>query len=144
MTLPLIITRVVVIGFIAWAIHLSRRQSATKKEAIANLQEEQDRFPAFDIHALVRAEVEDLQLREITGAAEVPDSVLLKAWNESQDVVRGCPSRDLLAFVVSDGVESSAALDADVTLICTDMTSPVIEDEEPAPEQVAEEAPDLE
>lgn len=121
MTVPLIITGVVVVAFIAWAVQMSRRQSATKKAAIAELQEEQEKLTSFDIHALVEAEVNDLGLREVAGSADIPDSVLLKTWNESRHIVSGCPSRDLLTFVVRDGVERSHAMDEDVRLVCTEV-----------------------
>lgn len=123
MTIPLVVTALVVIGFIAWAVRLSRRQSAAKKEAIAQLAEEQEQIAAFDIHALVKAEVDDLGLREVAGAKGVNDSVLLKTWNQSRDVVDGCSSRDMLRYVVKDGVDPSEALDDDVQLVCADFAA---------------------
>jgi len=77
---PVLISALVV-GFIAWAIMLSRQQSQHKKEAIASLQAEKESLPAFSIHALVKAEVADLRLFEIDGASGIPVEVLLKTWN---------------------------------------------------------------
>lgn len=120
MTIPLVVTALAVAGFIALAVRLSRRQSAVKKEAIAQLAKEKEQIAAFDIHALVRAEVDDLGLRDVAGAEGVNDSVLLKTWNQSRDVVDGCSSRDMLRYVVRDGVDPSVALDDDVELVCAD------------------------
>ena len=120
MTVPLIVTGLVVIAFVWWAIRLSKRQSEAKKEAIAQLAEEQEQLAAFDIHALVRAEVDDLGLREVNGATDVADSVLLKTWNQSRDTVSRCSSRDMLRYVVREGIDPTTALDDDVELVCDD------------------------
>ena len=106
-----------------WAMLTSRKQSQKKKQAIADLQAEQDQLVVFDIYALVADEVADLRLKEFQGSTGVSDSVLLKLWNQSQSVVEGCPSRDMLRFVVADGVDPTAATDGDVTLTCDDMAS---------------------
>jgi hypothetical protein len=116
-----------VAAFIAWGVIASKRTSARKKEAIADLQVQQDQMPTFDIHALVSAEVEDLGLRSINGAVGIPASVLLKTWKENTNVVDGCPSRDLLGFVVTKGIDPSEALDGDVSLVC-DADSLIAED----------------
>lgn len=120
MTFPLIVTGVVIVAFLAWAIRLSKRQSAAKKAAIAQLAEEQEQLTGFDIHALVRAEVDDLGLREVNGSTGIADSVLLKAWNQSRDTVNKCSSRDMLRYVVRKGVDPTTALDEDVVLVCDD------------------------
>ncbi|MEZ5175381.1 MAG: hypothetical protein R2823_04165 [Acidimicrobiia bacterium] len=109
-----------IVAFVAWAIALSRRQSERKKQAIASLQEEQEQLTPFDIHALVDAEVADLGLRAIEGSDGIPSPILLKVWNTSADVVKRCPSRDLLRFVVASGVAAAEAADTDVTLVCDD------------------------
>jgi hypothetical protein len=144
MTVPLIMTGLLVIGFIAWAIRLSRRQSAAKKEAIAQLAEEQEQLSSFDIHALVRAEVDDLGLRTVNGAEGVPDSVLLKTWNQSTDTVNGCSSRDLLRYVVREGVDPTVATDDDVELICDGFGEAAVPMTEAPAEEESSVAPDLE
>lgn len=121
MNLTVVVIVVVVAGFMAWAVSTSRRQSERKKQAIADLQEQQEQLATFDIHALVADEVDDLRLREIIGSAQIPDSILLKSWKQSQSVVQGCPSSDMLKFVVADGVDSSAATGDDVVLVCDDL-----------------------
>ena len=138
-----------VAAFITWGVIASKRTSARKKEAIADLQVQQDQMPTFDIHALVSAEVEDLNLRSINGAVGIPASILLKTWKENTSVIDACPSRDLLGFVVTPGIDPSEALDADVSLVC-DFDPPVTEgtstDERPhiedTPERADEEEPE--
>ena len=109
---------VVVVGLIAWGYIASKRTSENKKAAIAELKVQKEQIEPFDIHALVSAEIADLGLRDISGAAGIPASVLLKTWKEGTDIVDGCPSRDLLSFVVTPGVDPSEALDSDVSLVC--------------------------
>ncbi len=116
MTAAIIILAVA--AFITWGVIASRRTSARKKEAIADLQVQQDQIQPFDIHALVSAEVDDLGLRSINGAVGIPASVVLKTWKENMDVVNGCPSRDLLSFVITPGIDPSEAVDSDVSLVC--------------------------
>ena len=106
-------------GLIAWGIVASKRTSETKKVAMADLKVQKEQVEPFDIHALVSAEIADLGLREIDGAAGIPASDLLKTWKEGTETVDGCPSRDLLSFTVTPGLDPSEALDTDVSLICT-------------------------
>lgn len=113
-----------VIGFIAWAVMLSRQQSQRKKEAIASLQAEKEGLPAFSIHALVEAEVTDLKLSEIDGANGMPPEILLKTWTANQHIVSLCPSRDSLQFTIADGVQPADATEDDVTLVCNDPSNP--------------------
>jgi hypothetical protein len=123
MDMTAVLVIVLVAGFMTWAILASRRQSEKKKLAIADLQAQQDELAVFDIHALVAAEIADLRLKEVRGSAGVPDSVLLKSWNQSLSIVESCPSRDMLKFVVAAGVDPTAAVDGDVVLVCDDMAS---------------------
>lgn len=114
---PLIIL-VAVVALIAWGVIASRRTSENKKEAIADLKIQQEQIEPFDIHALVTAEIADLELRSIPGAPGIPAPVLLKTWKDNIETVNRCPSRDLLSFVVTPGLDPSEALDSDVTLVC--------------------------
>ena len=114
---PLIIV-VAVVGLIAWGVVASRRTSENKKEAMADLKLQQEKIEPFDIHALVTAEIADLELRSIPGAAGVPASVLLKTWKDNAETVDNCPSRDLLSFVITQGLDASEAGDSDVSLVC--------------------------
>jgi hypothetical protein len=114
---PLIIL-VAVVGLIAWGVVASRRTSENKKEAMADLKLQQEQIEPFDIQALVTAEIADLGLRSIPGAAGVPAAVLLKTWKDNVETVNNCPSRDLLSFVVTPGLDPSEALDSDVSLVC--------------------------
>ena len=113
-----LIVIVVLAAFITWGVIASKRTSERKKDAIADLQVQQDQIAPFDIHALVTDEVNDLGLRSINGSTGIPASVLLKTWKENTDLVGRCPSRDLLNFVVTPGVDPSEALDSDVSLGC--------------------------
>jgi hypothetical protein len=106
------------VGFIVWGIIASKRTSANKKDAMADLKIQKEQIQPFDIHALVSAEIADLGLRDIDGASGIPASVLLKAWKESADIVNGCPSRDLLSFAITPGLDPSEAMDSDVALVC--------------------------
>lgn len=116
---PVVISALIV-GFIAWAIMLSRQQSQRKKEAIASLQEEKESLSAFSIHALVEAEVADLGLAEIDGAKDIPAEILLKTWNTSQHIVAKCRSRESLRFTTAEGVQPGNATERDVDLVCDD------------------------
>lgn len=134
-----------VAAFIAWGIIASRRTSARKKEAIADLKTQQERIQPFDIHALVSAEVEDLGLRSVSGAAGIPAAVLLKTWKDGAETVDGCPSRDLLRFVITPGLDPSEATDPDVTLVCDDMAPAAAEppvEKEPDDVEAADDTPD--
>lgn len=105
-------------GLIAWGIVASKRTSENKKAAMADLKVQKEQVEPFDIHALVSAEIADLGLREINGAAGIPAPVLLKAWKEGTETINGCPSRDLLSFTVTPGLDPSEARDSDVSLVC--------------------------
>ncbi|KAA3637836.1 MAG: hypothetical protein DWP92_07205 [Armatimonadetes bacterium] len=111
-------------GFVTWAIMLSRQQSQRKKEAIASLQEEKESLRAFSIHALVEEEVADLKLLEIDGAEDIPVEVLLKTWNTNQDIVAKCRSRESLRFTTAEGVQPGNATERDVDLVCDDPSDP--------------------
>jgi len=114
---PLIIL-VAVVALIVWGVIASRRTSENKKEAMADLKLQQDQIEPFDIHSLVTDEIADPGLRSIPGATGIPASVLLKTWKDNIETANGCPSRDLLSFVVTPGLDPSEALDSDVTLVC--------------------------
>ena len=60
-----VIILVAVAGLIAWGVIASRRTSENKKEAMADLKLQQEQIEPFDIHALVTAEIADLELRSI-------------------------------------------------------------------------------
>ena len=113
-----VIILLAVAGLIAWGVVASRRTSENKKEAMADLKLQQEQIEPFDIHALVTAEIADLELRSIPGAAGVPAAVLLKTWKDNTETVNNCPSRDLLSFAVTPGLDPSEALDSDVSLVC--------------------------
>jgi hypothetical protein len=125
MTVPIVLTVIVVAAFITWAVRLSGQQSERKKAAIADLAERQEKIASIDIYALVQAEVADLGLKEIAGSDGIPESVLLKTWNQSRDLIDSCPSRHMLRYKVRSGVDPSAAIDTDVTLVCDDVASPI-------------------
>lgn len=133
---------IVVVGLIVWGVIASKRTSEHKKAAIAELKVQKEQIEPFDIHSLVTAEINDLGLRDIDGAAGIPASVLLKTWKEHADIVDGCPSRDLLSFVVTPGLDPSEALDSDVTLVCDADAIP--SDEAPMGEEPDLELPDPE
>ena len=86
---------VVVVGLLAWGYIVSKRTSENKKAAIAELKVQKEQIEPFDIHALVSAEIAELGLRDISGAAGIPASALLKTWKEGTVIVDGCPSRPI-------------------------------------------------
>jgi hypothetical protein len=102
---------------------------------MADLKLQQEQIEPFDIHSLVTDEIADLELRSIPGAAGIPASVLLKTWKDNIETANRCPSRDLLSFVVSPGLDPSEALDSDVTLVCDADT--IAAPEAPADDQSA-------
>jgi hypothetical protein len=131
---PLIIF-VAVVALIVWGVIASKRTSENKKEAMADLKLQQEQIEPFDIHSLVTDEIADLELRSIPGAVGIPASVLLKTWKDNIETANRCPSRDLLSFVVTPGLEPSEALDPDVSLVCDDDT--IVAPEDAADDQPA-------
>ena len=112
MNVPLII--VVVIVVVVGMIMLSRSGSQRKKEAIADLQREKDSLHTPDILELVEQEVTESGIADLPGAEGIDPVVLLKVWRrDGDDCAKGQGS-----FVVVDGVEPSAATEADVTFEC--------------------------
>ena len=121
MIVPIVLVLAAVIGV---GIMLARQTNKTKKRAIADLEAEKESVGAFNILELVESEVSALGLDTIEGAHQIPHSVLLKIWSDSQSVVDACSDRSDLRYVVADGVDSAEADDQDVTLICTQTTPP--------------------
>ncbi len=112
MNVPLII--VVVIVVVVGMIMLSRSGSQRKKEAIADLQREKDSLQTPDILELVNQEVSESGITDLPGAEGIDPVVLLKAWKRDGD---DCAEGEG-GFVVAEGVEPSAATEADVTFDC--------------------------
>lgn len=104
--------------FFAFGIILARRQSETKKAAIADLQREKEALASVNVRALAEEEATDLGLPTVRGAAGVPLIILLKVWKAHEELRARCPSPDLLEFVVADGVAPADATEADVHLRC--------------------------
>jgi len=114
MTVPLII--IIVIVVIGGTIMLSRSGSQRKKEAIADLQRERDSLHTPDIIELVNQEVHESGISDVPGAEGIDPVILLKVWKRDRD---DCAEGEG-SFVVVDGVEPSAATEADVTFDCTE------------------------
>ncbi len=113
MTGPLIII-VVVIVVVGGMVMLSRTGSQRKKEAIADLQREKEALRVLDILDLVNEEVRETGIAELPGAEGIDPVVLLKVWKRDREACSEGEGR----FVVSDGVEPSAAKEADVMFEC--------------------------
>jgi len=112
MNVPLII--IVVIVVIVVMILLSRSGSQRKKEAIADLQREKDSLQTPDILELVNQELSDSGITDLPGAEGIDPVVLLKVWKrDSDDCEEGEGN-----FVVVEGVDPSAATEADVSFVC--------------------------
>ena len=114
MNVPLII--IVVIVVIVGMIMLSRSGSQRKKEAIADLQREKDSLHTPDILELVSQEVSESGITDLPGAEGIDPVVLLKVWKRDGD---NC-EKGQGSFTVIEGVEPSAATEADVTFECTE------------------------
>ena len=72
---------------------------------------------------LVRAEVEELGLEEIPGAAELPRPVLLKVYRRDEAIRMAC-THDGIEYRVAAGVEPADAEDGDVDLYCEQCGDP--------------------
>jgi len=112
----IVVTVAAVIAFLVTGIVLSRITSSRKKEAIASLEQEKKAVGRYSIVDLVAEEVDDLGLREIEGAEELPPDVLLKAWTNTKSV-HDC-DRDKLRYVTKPDVNPEDAVPEDVKLIC--------------------------
>ncbi|MCJ7779786.1 MAG: hypothetical protein MUQ27_03075 [Acidimicrobiia bacterium] len=112
MTVPLII--VVVIVVVGGMAMLSRTGSQRKKEAIADLQREKEALQIPGILDLVNDEVREAGIAELPGAEGLDPVVLLKVWKRDREACGEGEGR----FVVSDGVEASAAKEANVVFEC--------------------------
>ena len=117
--------------FVVFGVILSRRQSERKREAIADLQREKDSIAPVSIQALVDEEVDDLGLRNIPGAEEIPSVVLLKVWKSNSSIVTRCPSKDLLRYTVAEGIDPAMASEPDVALTCDGELAPLAEADVP-------------
>lgn len=117
MNVPLII--VVAIVVVAGMIVLSRSGNQRKKEAIADLQREKDSLHTPDILELVEQEVTESGITDLPGAEDVDPVVLLKVWKRDGDDCAKGEGR----FVVVDGVEPTAATEADLTFECAEQDS---------------------
>ncbi|MCL1598296.1 MAG: hypothetical protein M3094_03865 [Actinomycetia bacterium] len=119
--------------FLAIAFVMGRQTKRIKQAAIEDLEREKEELAQTDIFVLVMAEIEDLDLRSIDGAADLEPAVLLKVWRDNSDVADQCSDRTHLRFVVTDGVDPDMATAEDVTLICdgaqTDADQPGGEDD---------------
>ena len=109
---------VVLLVFIVFGVVLSRSQSATKKAAIADLQQEKEALGTIDLRALARDEAQELGLFDIRGSDEISPVILLKIWKDSDDVRATCPSRSDLRFAVADGIDPALVTLQDVSLVC--------------------------
>ena len=105
-------------GLIALVVALvvvSRMTGNRKKEAVASLEAEMEAVGQHSILDLVEEEIEDLNLRLISGADDLPPDVLLKVWSDSPAAVRSA-DRSALRYEVRDGVVPSEATPDDVEL----------------------------
>ena len=66
---------------------------------------------------LVREEVAEAGLREISGHEGVPDHIMLKVFRRDQAVIENCTHGDY-QYVLAEGVASADALESDVKLFC--------------------------
>ena len=107
---------IIVIVVVGGMIMLSRSGSQRKKEAIADLQQEKDSLHTPDILELVEQEVRETGITDLPGAEGIDPVILLKVWKRDRD---DCAESEG-SFVVVDGVEPSAATEADVTFDCTE------------------------
>ncbi|GMR01952.1 MAG: hypothetical protein BMS9Abin20_0276 [Acidimicrobiia bacterium] len=107
-----------IVAFLVIGIVLSRQTKHRKQEAIDDLKREREEIEHIDIFTLIAAEIDELDLRSITGADDLQPAVLLKAWKDNLDVVKRCRDRAGLRFVVTHGVSPDKATNDDVTLVC--------------------------
>ncbi len=107
-----------IVAFLVIGIVLGRQTKHRKQKAIENLKRAKQEIEHIDIFVLVAAEIDDLDLRSITGAEDLQPAVLLKAWKDNLDVVERCHDRTGLQFVVAHGVSPDKATSDDVTLVC--------------------------
>ncbi len=107
-----------IITFLVIAFAMGRQTKRNKQAAIEDLKREKEKLARTDIFTLVMAEIEDLDLRSISGAADLQPAVLLQAWRDNSDVADRCSDRTHLRFVVTDGVDPDTATADDVTLRC--------------------------
>lgn len=112
MNVPLII--VIVIVVVVGMVLFSRSGNRRKREAIADLQRERESLHTPDILELVNEEVQDAGITDLAGAEGIDPAVLLKVWKRDREDCAEQAGR----FVVADGVEPSAATEADVTFVC--------------------------
>ena len=112
MNVPIII--VIVIVVVGGMIILSRSGSQRKKEAIADLQREKDSLHTPDIFELVDQEVRESGITDIPGAEGIDAVILLKVWKRDRENCGEQPGH----FVVTEGVEPSAATESEVTFEC--------------------------
>ena len=112
----IVVTVAAVVTFLITGIVLSRITSSRKKEAIASLEQEKKSVGRYSIVDLVAEEVDDLGLRSIEGAEELPPDVLLKAWTNTRSA-HNC-DRDRLRYVTEPDVKPQDAMPEDVKLIC--------------------------
>lgn len=87
---------------------LHRASSRRKKEAIESLAAERDALASPSILDLVNEEVEDLGLRSISGAEDVPPDQLLRAWNDADASMRAM-DRSALRFVPVPGEDTDGS-----------------------------------
>ncbi len=113
MTVPLIII-VLIIVVVGGMVMLSRTGNQRKKAAIADLQREKEALQIPDILDLVNEEVREAGIAELPGAEGLDPVVLLKVWKRDREACSEGEGR----FIVSDGVEPSAAKEADVIFEC--------------------------
>ena len=132
----IVVIAIAVIGFLIAGVMLGRQTSRRKKDAIESLKAEKATVSSVGILDLVEAEVDDLGLRAIEGAAGIPPDVLLRAWRDAPHELAGCDHADLRIELAS-GVEPADATVADVTIVCPHPHSPQpAEPNTEAPEQL--------
>lgn len=116
MTFAIVIVIVIVFAVV---VSLSRSSAKNKERAISDLEAEKKAVGTFNILELVESEAEELGLTKIEGANDIPPSVLLKVWHDSQHVVVSCVGTEHLRYVVSQDTPHGDATETDVSLECT-------------------------
>ncbi len=111
--IPVVIA--VVVAFVVVGVVMARQTSARKKQAIQSLKEEKETIGHYSILDMVNDEVEDLDLRSIEGAEDLPPDVLPRVWKDAKELREGAGKSDL-AFVIAEGTASAEAGPTDVHL----------------------------
>lgn len=97
-------------------IVLSRQSSRQKKKAVASLEAERASVTMPSILDLVNEEVEELGLRDLRGAEDIPPDILLRTWRDAPESLRTV-DRDHLAFRVQPDADPTRLTVDDVELV---------------------------